>query len=162
MTVYVYGDPETKELVTVASSPLSDMESFVEIQIEDDHPLIKDPEGLTRYVLNADNAVIEEVKYTPEDKRVDRESRRKQLDIVWATVLTFLYKSMTSTLSDSEILVLWQKFNYLETNERAEYIETGYQKLLTDISGDIPGHNEWLDLDFGGITVREYIIAKLS
>lgn len=162
MTIYVYADAVTKEIVTVSENYLAGMDSFVEIPVADDHPIVSSSEGTARYVLNAANTDIEVVNVTHKDSRLGREDRRTTVDLVFSTVLTFIQKALIATHNEAQVLELWQDFNYGVSRERVEFVETGYRKLLTDIAVSIPAHDAWLDLDFGGITVREYIQTKLA
>lgn len=163
MTIYVYADATTKEITSISHVQLSEMASFVEVQLLDSDPIGSTSDAKDRYRLNLTNDGVEQVFVTVQDVLTSVENHRLRMAEIGSTLTISIINALSGTHTPEQALAVLQAFNLKHAIAKLEYWESNNLKIADDVALPDPANDFWLDLDISpGLTFREYLIERFT
>lgn len=163
MTIYVYADSSTKEIITISSIELEEMSSFVELQLADNHAVALTPDAKNRFRLNLTNDGLDQVFVTKQDVLNSVQKHRERMAEIGATLTISIINALSGTHTPEQALAVLQAFNLQHAIAKVEWWESNNMKIAADLALPDAVNDFWLDEDISpGLTFREYLIERFT
>jgi len=162
MSIYVYADASTKQIVSITRHYLEDT-SFLEIVLDDEHPIASDKDPYGYWTVNATNDGVQKLPISFNDAKIQVEDRKDRIFRNATSVIPKLTVTLSGTHTPAQVMGLVQLFALKHAVARFEYIFSGNLKILADIAAPDQDHDFWLDLEISsGVTYKQFLIAGLT